>query len=91
MKIKISLFLFVFIFLGSFIIISALCATVVYSHPVKRSIELSNPCFVLAEQSPSLSNGVPLRKSIKDLKARVSGLKIEAHNIQAYVSDILCH
>jgi hypothetical protein len=65
-----------------------LCATVVFSHPVKRSIELSNPCGVFAEQSPSPSNGVPLSKSIKDLIARTTGLKIKAEKMKAYVSDI---
>jgi hypothetical protein len=32
---------------------------------------------------------VPLSKSIKDLIARTSGLKIEAENIQAYVSKVV--
>ncbi|XP_060602934.1 uncharacterized protein LOC132755998 isoform X2 [Ruditapes philippinarum] len=68
-----------------FIIISAICASVIFTAPVKRSIDLNNPCFVLAEQTPSPSNGVPLSKSIKDLIARTSGLKIEAENIQTYL------
>jgi hypothetical protein len=93
MEIKISCSIFnidliCFVFLGSTIIILALCATVVFSHPVNRSVDLSNPCFVFAKQIPSPSNGVPLRKSIKDLIARTLGLKIEARNIQTYVSDL---